>query len=291
MIRSMGRRVRPSRLAARGGLLENRRLGFMELLHMSETKKSKGCPGRCPTLPVECLVNKNHLMNHLLTEIAYVLDRSGSMQSMQEPAIAGFNLFLTTQLDVPGDAHLTLVLFDDEYLVPFSAIPIQNAPKLDARTYIPRGSTALLDAIGLTIKDMDERLAKVADVDKPGKVIIAIFTDGFENASREYTAAHISDLIRHHRNEKGWEFLFLAANQDAIATAAAMSMEVNSSGNLKFCADGVRTSGSAMSRKVRAMRMKTSGMMDSQAREDDAKPMEDIVREEEQKGDSDNSPA
>lgn len=230
-------------------------------------------------------------MNIHLTAIAYVLDRSGSMESLQEPAIAGFNQFLTSQLDVPGDAHLTLVLFDDEYLVPLNAIPIQNVPKLDARTYIPRGSTALLDAIGRTIKDMDERLAKVPDADKPGKVIIAIFTDGLENASREYTAAHISDLIRLHRNENGWEFLFLAANQDAIATAAAMSMEVHTSGNVKFCADGVRTSGSAMSRKVRAMRMKTSGTMDTQAMADDAKSMDEIVREEEQKGDDKSPPA
>ena len=225
-------------------------------------------------------------MNPHLTEIAYILDRSGSMQSLQEAAIAGFIHFLKAQLDVPGDANLTLVLFDDEYVVPQLAVPIQEVPKLDARTYVPRGSTALLDAIGRTIKDTAARLAKLPEARQPGKVIIAVFTDGFENSSSEYTHAHISNLIRLHRNEKGWEFLFLAANQDAIATAAAMSMEVSTSGNVTASPSGYRSTGPAMSRKVRAMRMKTSGTMDAQAAEDDAKSMDEIVREEEQKGDN-----
>ena len=222
-------------------------------------------------------------MNPHLTEIAYILDRSGSMQSMQEPAVAAFNLFIKSQLDVPGDAHLTLVQFDDAYEVPFAALPIQEVPQLTATTYTPRGSTALLDAIGRTITDTNRRISALPDAQKPGKVILTIFTDGMENASQEYTLKHISDLIRLYRDEKGWEFLFLAANQDAIASATAMRMDAGSSGNVQFSAKGVTSSGGAMSRKVRAMRMKSSGTMDAQAMEDDAKPMEQIVREEEQK--------
>lgn len=225
-------------------------------------------------------------MNPDLTEIAYVLDRSGSMQLLQEAAISGFNQFLTTQLDVPGDANLTLVLFDDDYLVPHSARPIQNVPKLNARTFVPRGSTALLDAIGRTIEETDRRLAAIPEPEQPGKVIIAIFTDGEENSSRRYTHRQISDLIRKFRNEKQWKFLFLAANQDAIATATAMCMEVNTSSKVTPSAAGFRSTGSAMSRKVRAMRMETSGTMDAQAREDAAKSMDQIVREEERKDES-----
>jgi hypothetical protein len=222
-------------------------------------------------------------MNSHLTEIAYILDRSGSMQCMQEAAVAAFNDFIKIQLDVPGDARLTLVQFDDAYEVPVAAMPIQEVPQLTAATYTPRGSTALLDAIGRTVKETDRRITALPDTEKPGKVILTIFTDGQENASQEYTAKHISDLIRLYRDTKGWEFLFLAANQDAIATAATMNMDAHSSANVKYSMAGVKSTGSAMSRKVRAMRMKSSGTMDAQALEDDAKSMNEIVKEEEQK--------
>ena len=222
-------------------------------------------------------------MNPHLTEIAYILDRSGSMQPMQEPAVAAFNDFIKSQLDVPGDARLTLIQFDDAYEVPVPAMPIQDVPQLTASTYTPRGSTALLDAIGRTIKETDRRITALPDNDKPGKVILAIFTDGMENASQEYTLKHIGDLIRLYRDQKGWEFLFLAANQDAIASGSAMHMNASHSANVSYNPKGIRTTGSAMSRKVRAMRMKSGGNMDAQAMEDDAKSMNEIVKEEEQK--------
>jgi len=222
-------------------------------------------------------------MNPHLTEIAYILDRSGSMQCMQEPAVAAFNDFIKIQLDVPGDARLTLVQFDDAYEVPIAATPIREVPQLTAATYTPRGRTALLDAIGRTVKETDRRITALPDAEKPGKVILTIFTDGQENASREYTATHISDLIRLYRDTKGWEFLFLAANQDAIANAAAMNMDTHSSANVMYSMAGVKSTGSAMSRKVRSMRMKSSGTMDAQALEDEAKSMNEIVREEEGK--------
>jgi hypothetical protein len=222
-------------------------------------------------------------MNPNLTEIAYILDRSGSMQPMQEPAVAAFNDFIKSQLDVPGDARLTLIQFDDAYEVPVAACPIQDVPQLTAATYTPRGSTALLDAIGRTVKDIDRRLRALPDTEKPGKVILAIFTDGEENASHEYTAKHISDLIRLYRDEKGWEFLFLAANQDAIASAGAMHIDAHLSANVSFSVQGMKSTSGAMARKVRAMRMKSSGNMDAQAKEDDAKSMNDIVKEEEGK--------
>ncbi len=223
-------------------------------------------------------------MNPHLTEIAYILDRSGSMQPMQEPAVAAFNDFIKSQLDVPGDARLTLVLFDDQYEVPLAVLPVEQVPELTAATYTPRGSTALLDTIGRTIKETSARIEAMPEALRPDKVIFAIFTDGMENASREYTNAHINDLIAMHRT-KGWEFLFLAANQDAIATAATMSIDRSTSGDVKYSIASIRSTGSAMSRKVRAMRMKSGGTMDAQAMEDDAKPMNQIIQEEEQKPD------
>jgi len=216
-------------------------------------------------------------------EIAYILDRSGSMQPMQEPAVAAFNDFLKAQLAVPGEARLTLVQFDDRYEVPVAALRLPEVPQLTAATYTPRGSTALLDAIGRTIRDLDTRLQKLPAKHQPAKVIIAIFTDGEENASREYTAKHISDLIHLYRDTKGWEFLFLAANQDAIATAARMSMDHGASGNVVYSKAGIQSTGGALSRKVRASRLKASGQMDAAAVADDAKSLDQILREEENK--------
>lgn len=220
-------------------------------------------------------------MNLNLTEIAYVLDRSGSMEPMREAAISAFNVFLRSQMDVPGDVRLTLVQFDDSYEVPVAARPIQDVELLTAATYEPRGSTALLDAIGRTVNDTQTRLASLPEQEHPGKVVIAVFTDGFENASRSFSSQQISDLIRQMRESKGWEFLFLAANQDAIASASAMQMNAHHSANVEFCYASVTSSGSAMSRKIRAMRLRTSGQMDEQAMADEAKSMDEIMREEE----------
>ena len=222
-------------------------------------------------------------MNPHFTEIAYILDRSGSMHPMQEAAVSAFNDFLTAQLTVPGQARLSLVQFDDSYEVPVAGRYLDDVPQLTAATYTPRGSTALLDAIGSTIQETDRRVEAMADADRPAKVILAVFTDGFENASRNFTSTAISDLIRRYRDEKGWEFLFLAANQDAIASASAMHMDVSLSASVDYSFGGIKSTGSAMSRKVRAMRMKSGGTMDAQAMEDDAKSMDQIVKEEQQK--------
>lgn len=216
-------------------------------------------------------------------ELAYILDRSGSMQPMQEHAVAAFNDFLKAQQDVPGEARLTLVQFDDRYEVPMAALRLQDVPQLTAATYTPRGSTALLDAIGRTIKDLDIRLQKLPPTQQPAKVILAIFTDGEENASTEYSAKHISDLIHLYRESKGWEFLFLGANQDAIASAAKMNMAQGTSGNVQFSASGIQATGKALARKIRASRLKASGTMDVMAMKDDAMSLDSILREEEGK--------
>mgnify|MGYP002624441087 CR=1 FL=1 len=222
-------------------------------------------------------------MNPLLTDIAYILDRSGSMKGMEEAAVTAYNQFVKAQLDVPGDALFTFIQFDDAYEVHIPPRPVQNVPELAAAGYTPRGSTALLDAIGRTVLDTDRRISALPEPQRPGKVIVAIFTDGYENASREFTLERISDLIRHYRDTQGWEFIFLAANQDAIATAGAMQMSAEYASSVVFSEKGVKSTGSAMARKIRALRMKSSGTMDQQAMEDDLKPMDQILREEEDK--------
>ena len=131
------------------------------------------------------------------TEIAFILDRSGSMNSCQQAAIAGFNQFLDDQQKTEGLAKLTLVLFDDEYLVSVSSIPVHEIVPLTDDTYQPRGCTALLDAIGQTIDDFGRRFAAVSEKDRPGQVIVAILTDGLENASQRFTWKEIAGKIKH----------------------------------------------------------------------------------------------
>ncbi|GHC49880.1 vWA domain-containing protein [Roseibacillus persicicus] len=195
-------------------------------------------------------------MNKNLTEIAYILDRSGSMQPLVESAISGFNQFLADQREAPGHATLSLVLFDDEHLVPQNRVPIDNVPPLDTRTYIPRGSTALLDSIGITIDAIGRRLAKLPEEDRPGHVVIAIFTDGMENASRQFTLGDIEQKIRHQREKYGWEFLFLGANQDAIATAASMGIGADSAVTYHASASGQERSNKVLSDAILYSRRK-----------------------------------
>ncbi len=126
-------------------------------------------------------------MKKNLTEIAFILDRSGSMSSVAQAAIAGFNSFLHDQQAAPGQARLTVVLFDDEYLVPIQSLPVDEVIPLDHTTYVPRNSTALLSAIGRTIDELGARLANLPETARPGKVIVAILTDGLENASQRET--------------------------------------------------------------------------------------------------------
>lgn len=185
-----------------------------------------------------------------LAEIACVVDRSGSMYSIVNDAIGGFNTFLESQKAEDGEARLTLVLFDNEYIVAHESADIKAVPPLDETTYVPRGSTALLDAIGKTIDDVGKRLSATPEDQRPGKVIVAILTDGMENASTTYSSKKIAEMIEHQRDVYDWEFVFLAANQDAIATASQISIGAADAINFEATGEGVRHAYAAMSHSV-----------------------------------------
>jgi hypothetical protein len=155
-----------------------------------------------------------------MTDITIILDRSGSMESVVDDTIGGFNHFLEDQKSEPGEAVISLVQFDDQYEPVYRARLLADAPPLDRTTFVPRGSTALVDAIGRTIQETGARLAAMLEEDRPEKVLVMILTDGYENASRHYSMQKVSEMIAHQRDVYRWEFVFLAANQDAIATAA-----------------------------------------------------------------------
>ena len=200
------------------------------------------------------------------TEIAFILDRSGSMGSIAETAVAGFNELLTQQQQEHAQTpvRMSLVLFNTGYKVPFASVPAPELPRLDMKTYDPDGGTALLDAIGRTIDETGARLVAMPEAERPGKVIIAILTDGEENSSRTFTWAQISDKIRHQQEVYKWEFLFLGANQDAIATAAKMSIDRRSSSNFFQDDGGVLKSmrGASFSLKERKLRAALSPLSD-----------------------------
>jgi uncharacterized protein YegL len=191
------------------------------------------------------------------TEIAVILDRSGSMQSIAADAIGGFNAFLESQRREPHSeaTHLTLILFDNEYEVPWKSIPLSEVPALTSTTFVPRGSTALRDAIGRTLSKMTRSFAARPAEQKPTHIVIAILTDGEENSSREYSAAHIADLIEA-KKERGWQFVFLAANQDAIATASALRIDAADALNFTCNEAGTADAFMEMSAKVSEKRRK-----------------------------------
>ena len=168
-------------------------------------------------------------MKNNTADITIILDRSGSMASIAKQTINGFNDFVGQQRELPVETTLSLVQFDDVYEAVHEGVPIQGIPLLDEGTFVPRGSTALLDAIGKTIDETGERLASLPEDQRPAKVVVVIITDGYENSSTQFNWKEIEEKITHQRDIYKWEFLFLGANQDAIATAANVGIRRSSS--------------------------------------------------------------
>ena len=157
-----------------------------------------------------------------LTDITLVVDRSGSMQICKSDAEGGINSFIEEQKKADGDADLTLVQFDTEYDFIHRGTPIQDIPKYNL---IPRGMTALLDAVGRGINEVGERLDKIPEDDKPGCVIFVIVTDGHENSSKEFKVDKIREMIEHQQSKYNWKFTFLGA--DAASFVEATNMGIN----------------------------------------------------------------
>lgn len=152
--------------------------------------------------------------------IHVILDRSGSMQSIRDDVIGGFNSFIEEQKKVPGEATVTLVQFDDEdpYEVVSDFTRLYDVRELTSNTFVPRGSTPLLDAIGRGINDCQSKLDKMADWDRPKKVIFCIITDGQENCSKEFKRDQIMKMIADQRTQN-WEFVFMSCDEKAIQDA------------------------------------------------------------------------
>ena len=155
-------------------------------------------------------------MNNNYTDITIVLDRSGSMESTRTDAEGGFNNFITEQNKLPGKCLVSLHQFDDKFETVYEGKPLSEVPKL---SLIPRNLTALLDAVGRTVIATGDRLRKISETERPGKVIFIIITDGCENASKEYTREKVKELIEHQRTEYSWQFVFIGADANTFNEA------------------------------------------------------------------------
>ncbi len=158
-------------------------------------------------------------MNKNLTEIVYILDRSGSMSGLEKDTIGGYNSFLEKQKQEAGEAVVTTVLFDDKYDMVHDHVDIGKVKPLTGKEYFARGMTALIDAIGKTINHVGNRHKYALDSEVPARTVVVITTDGYENASREFSSQKVKSMIEHQKEKYGWEFLFLGANIDAVETA------------------------------------------------------------------------
>ena len=198
------------------------------------------------------------------TRLALILDRSGSMATIEEATVAGVNKFIAEQKQVPGTATLKLVQFDDVYEEVFDT-PIAEAPELTLsktprpgqKTYEPRGCTALLDAIGRTITELGSGLAAMPEDARPSKVIVVIMTDGLENASKVFTTHQVLDMVVLQRDTYKWDFVYLGANQDAIATAATMGIAAPSAMN--YAANRTATTNAVHAMSAAVRRSRTTG--------------------------------
>ena len=144
-----------------------------------------------------------------LTEIVTIIDRSGSMESLKTETISGFNNFVQEQKKIAGKVNFTLVQFDDQYQIDYSGADINDIKPLDESSYVPRGMTALLDAVGKTIITVGERLAELEEDQRPGQIIFLIITDGHENHSQEYRADKIKEMVKHQTDKYNWTFIFM----------------------------------------------------------------------------------
>lgn len=188
-----------------------------------------------------------------LTDVTLVIDHSGSMQAIRGDAEGGINAFIQEQAKQPGEAVLTLVQFDTEYEFVHQGVPIRQVPHYKL---VPRGWTALLDAIGRAINETGDRLATMAEGDRPGLVIFVIATDGQENSSREFSKAQIKQMIEVQQTKYNWHFTFLGANQDAFAEAG--SMGINAAGVANHALHKVAAAWRGTSDKVARMRKQSS---------------------------------
>ena len=189
-----------------------------------------------------------------LTEIVFILDRSGSMAGLERDTIGGFNGLIERQKREEGSAYVSTVLFDDRCEVLHDRCSIEKMQPMTEQDYYVRGCTALLDAVGKAIHHIGNVHKYARPEDRPDKTIFIITTDGYENASRMYSYDMVRHMIERQKSKYGWEFLFLGANIDAIGEARKFGIQADRA--VEFCndAEGTAINYRAMDKAIRHMR-------------------------------------
>ncbi len=191
------------------------------------------------------------------TEIVFILDRSGSMSGLETDTIGGYNSMLKKQQLASGEAFVTTVLFDDEHEVIHNRVNINEILPISESEYFVRGSTALLDAVGKSVNNTINAIKNTEKAKQPQKVMFVIITDGMENSSSEYTYKKVKKLIDHQKKQYDWEFIFLGANIDAIATAAQFGIDEDRAVNYNADSEGTKLNYEVVSELIVNMRSKS----------------------------------
>jgi uncharacterized protein YegL len=194
------------------------------------------------------------MMKKDLTELVFILDRSGSMSGLESDTIGGYNAMLEKQKKEPGEALITTVLFDDKYELLHDRINIRGLAPITDKEYYVRGTTALLDAIGNTINKLANVQKRTSEDERAEHVMFVITTDGMENASREFSYEKIRHMIEHQKSKYGWEFIFLGANIDAIETAERFGISKDRATNYHADSEGTLLNYEVISETVSCLR-------------------------------------
>ena len=177
-------------------------------------------------------------MKKNLTEIIFILDRSGSMQGLEKDTIGGFNSLIEKQKKIEGDTLISTVLFANKSKVIHDRVDVKDVKPMTENNYITGGCTALLDAIGNAIHHISNIHKYARKEDVPEHTLFVITTDGMENASRTYTYPKVKKLIENQKEKHGWEFMFLGANIDAVNVASYMGIDENRAVNFNCDSEG-----------------------------------------------------
>ncbi len=204
------------------------------------------------------------MLNNNLTEIVAIIDESGSMGTIKNDTIGGFNSFLEEQQKyTDGKAIMTVVTFSGSVRTPVDGVDVQEVEPLSDKTYRPSGGTALLDAIGETIQRLEDRYTDEEDTDKiPGRVLFAIITDGEENSSHNYTKQEVSKMIKHQTKRHNFEFIFLGANLDAVKEAQSIGISDKGAFNYVPSGQGMMDTLGVLSRATMNYRSSGQATMD-----------------------------
>ena len=197
-------------------------------------------------------------MKRNLTELVFILDRSGSMQGLEGDTIGGFNAMMEKQKREPGEALVSTILFDDRTQVLHDRVKVGEVGPITEKEYYVRGCTALLDAIGGAIHHIGNIHKYARSEDVPEHTLFVITTDGMENASRRYSARQVKEMIRRQKEKYGWEFLFLGANIDAVETAGHLGIAPDRAVNYHCDSEGTRLNYQVVGQAVAAVRCRAT---------------------------------